>query len=225
LVGNGLLTSEGEVWKRQRRLAQPAFHRQRISAYGDVMVDYAQRMIAMWRAGEVRDIHRDMMRLTLEIVVRTLFNADVSQDADKVGRGLFGGRLLWAGKLERPSAEQSQRQDSNPPDSRSVSHKPRRLANPERGRCGISHIAHRRHDSLEDPLSPKERRPTAARGWAPEARLLARACREGSRHERTTSSARRGALPMKSDVDRFWVRNMQVPPRFQPAHRKKINGP
>jgi len=88
LVGNGLLTGEGEVWKRQRRLAQPAFHRQRISAYGDVMVDYAERMIATWRAGEVRDIHRDMMRLTLEIVVRTLFNADVSQDADKVGRAL-----------------------------------------------------------------------------------------------------------------------------------------
>lgn len=88
LVGNGLLTSEGELWKRQRRLVQPAFHRQRISAYGEVMVDYAQRMIAMWQAGEIRDIHRDMMRLTLEIVVRTLFNADVSQDADKVGRAL-----------------------------------------------------------------------------------------------------------------------------------------
>jgi cytochrome P450 len=88
LVGNGLLTSEGEMWKRQRRLAQPAFHRQRISAYGDVMVNYAQRMSSMWQAGEVRDIHRDMMRLTLEIVVKTLFNADVSQDADKVGRTL-----------------------------------------------------------------------------------------------------------------------------------------
>ncbi len=88
LVGNGLLTSEGEVWKRQRRLAQPAFHRQRISAYGDVMVDFAQRMISTWREGEIRDIHRDMMHLTLEIVVRTLFNADVSQDADKVGRVL-----------------------------------------------------------------------------------------------------------------------------------------
>jgi cytochrome P450 len=88
LVGNGLLTSEGEVWKRQRRLAQPAFHRQRISAYGDVMVDYTSRLICSWRQGEVRDIHRDMMRLTLEIVVKTLFNADVSEDADKVGRVL-----------------------------------------------------------------------------------------------------------------------------------------
>ena len=88
LVGNGLLTSEGEEWKRQRRLAQPAFHRQRISAYGDVMVEYGERMMSGWNNGEVRDIHRDMMRLTLEIVVKTLFDADISGDADKVGRVL-----------------------------------------------------------------------------------------------------------------------------------------
>ena len=88
LVGNGLLTSEGEEWKRQRRLAQPAFHRQRISGYGDVMVEYADRMICEWRNDEVRDIHRDMMRLTLEIVVKTLFNADISGEADKVGNVL-----------------------------------------------------------------------------------------------------------------------------------------
>ena len=45
LVGNGLLTSEHDEWKRQRRLAQPAFHRQRINSYGEVMVDYTERMI------------------------------------------------------------------------------------------------------------------------------------------------------------------------------------
>jgi cytochrome P450 len=88
LVGNGLLNSEGETWKRQRRLAQPAFHRQRISAYGDVMVKFTDRLIADWQHGEVRDIHRDMMRLALEIVVKTLFNADVSGDADRVGQVL-----------------------------------------------------------------------------------------------------------------------------------------
>jgi len=88
LVGNGLLTSEGEVWKQQRRLAQPAFHRHRINAYAETMADYAQRMISNWREGEVRDIHRDMIRLTLEIVVKTLFNSDVSGDADTVGRVL-----------------------------------------------------------------------------------------------------------------------------------------
>jgi len=86
LVGNGLLTSEGEFWRRQRRLAQPGFHRQRISSYAEVMVEYSQRLIASWRPGEERDIHRDMMRLSLEIVVKTLFNANVSDDADRVER-------------------------------------------------------------------------------------------------------------------------------------------
>jgi cytochrome P450 len=85
LVGNGLVTSEGDFWRRQRRLAQPAFHRQRISTYGEVMVDYAQRAIDKWRSGEEIDISKDMTRLTLEIVVKTLFNADVSNDADHVG--------------------------------------------------------------------------------------------------------------------------------------------
>jgi cytochrome P450 len=84
LLGNGLLTSEGDFWRRQRRLAQPAFHRQRIGAYADVMVEYTNRLTSSWRDGEVRDIHREMMRLTLEVVVKTLFNADVSGDADKV---------------------------------------------------------------------------------------------------------------------------------------------
>src|SRR5258705_10285750 len=90
LVGNGLVTSEGDFWRRQRRLAQPAFHRQRISSYGDVMVDYAQRAIANWQSGETRDIARDMTRLTLEIVVKPLFNSDISNDADHVGEILFG---------------------------------------------------------------------------------------------------------------------------------------
>ena len=88
LVGNGLLTSEGEFWRRQRRLAQPAFHRQRISTYADVMVDYTTRLIQPWRAGEERFIDRDMMRLTMEIVVQTLFSSTVSTDADRVGQVL-----------------------------------------------------------------------------------------------------------------------------------------
>lgn len=90
LVGNGLVTSEGEFWRRQRRLAQPAFHRQRISAYGDVMVQFAQRAIDTWKKDEHRDVARDMTRLALEIVVKTLFNADVSNDADRVGELLTG---------------------------------------------------------------------------------------------------------------------------------------
>ncbi len=88
LVGNGLLTSEGEFWRRQRRLAQPAFHRERISAYARIMVRDTEEMLATWRDGEIRDTHRDMMRLTMEVVTHTLFNANVSDDADKVARSL-----------------------------------------------------------------------------------------------------------------------------------------
>src|SRR6185503_9547411 len=88
LVGNGLLTSEGEVWKRQRRLTSPAFHRHRIANYAETMVNFTTRLTSSWTEGETRDMHRDMMRLTLEIVVRCLFNADVSNDVDNVGETL-----------------------------------------------------------------------------------------------------------------------------------------
>lgn len=99
LVGNGLLTSEGEFWKRQRRLAQPAFHRHRINAYAETMVEQTQRTISTWQPGEERDIHRDMMRLTLEVVVKTLFNANVSADADNVG--------LVLSRIVKPFSEQA----------------------------------------------------------------------------------------------------------------------
>lgn len=88
LVGNGLLTSQGEEWKRQRRLSQPAFHRERVASYAQVMVDYTKRLTAKWIEGENRDVHPDMMRLTLEIVVQCLFSADVSTDVDEVGATL-----------------------------------------------------------------------------------------------------------------------------------------
>ncbi len=80
-LGNGLLTSEGDFWRRQRRLAQPAFHRDRVAAHGSVMVEFAERMLRGWSDGQARDVHDDMMRVTLEIVARTLFDADVSGDS------------------------------------------------------------------------------------------------------------------------------------------------
>src|SRR5881394_2090864 len=88
LFGEGLLTSEGDFWLRQRRLAQPAFHRARIAAYAATMVDYTERMVQGWRGGEERDAHQEMMRLTLEIVAKTLFDADVERDAQEVGKSL-----------------------------------------------------------------------------------------------------------------------------------------
>ena len=88
LLGEGLLTAEGALWRRQRRLAQPAFHRERVAAYGRTMVRYTERMLSAWRPGEVRDVHADMMRLTLEIVVKTLLDADAAGEAAGVGEAL-----------------------------------------------------------------------------------------------------------------------------------------
>jgi cytochrome P450 len=85
VVGNGLFLSEGEFWLRQRRLMQPAFHRQRISTYADTMVRYTERLLDTWPPGEVRDVHEEMTRLTMEIVAKTLFDADVSAEAAEVG--------------------------------------------------------------------------------------------------------------------------------------------
>ncbi|HET7566034.1 MAG TPA: cytochrome P450 [Gemmatimonadaceae bacterium] len=88
LLGNGLLTSEGDFHLRQRRLAQPAFHRQRIAQYANAMVACALRARDRWHDGEERDIARDMTALTLAIVGRTLFDTDVEAEAPEIGDAL-----------------------------------------------------------------------------------------------------------------------------------------
>jgi cytochrome P450 len=94
VLGNGLLSSEGEFWRRQRRLIQPAFHRQRIAEYGQVMVSLTEQQLAgangtgIWRDGEVRDVAQEMMALTTAIVTRTLFGADVPARAEDIATAL-----------------------------------------------------------------------------------------------------------------------------------------
>src|ERR1700692_3325874 len=73
MLGQGLLISEGDFWRRQRRLAQPAFHRGRINEYGATMLETAQAHIQDWRDGEERNMGQEMTSLTLDITVRTLF--------------------------------------------------------------------------------------------------------------------------------------------------------
>jgi cytochrome P450 len=88
ILGEGLLTSEDELHKRQRRLAQPAFHRDRIAHYADEMVQRAARTRERWRDGATLDIHQEMMRLTLSVVAKTLFDAEVEGEEADIGHAL-----------------------------------------------------------------------------------------------------------------------------------------
>jgi cytochrome P450 len=88
ILGNGLLTSEGELHRRQRRLVQPTFHSARLAAYATTMVECAAEIRGTWKAGETVAIDQQMMRLTLQIVGKTLFSADLQKDAEGIGESL-----------------------------------------------------------------------------------------------------------------------------------------
>ena len=88
LLGEGLLTSEGQFHLRQRRLVQPAFHRERLAAYASVMSEYGVRLRDRWTAGSTLDVSHEMMRLTLAVVGKTLFSAEVEEEASEIGEAL-----------------------------------------------------------------------------------------------------------------------------------------
>ena len=102
IFGRGLLTNEGEGWLRQRRLIQPTFHPDRIAEYAAIMIDRTERMLAIWRAGEVRDVRQEMMALTFEIVAETLFGADVRGDVAEIGAAFNVGIEEVAARFRRP---------------------------------------------------------------------------------------------------------------------------
>jgi cytochrome P450 len=101
VLGNGLLTSEGDFWLHQRRLAQPAFLKQRIAAYGPVMVEHTRRLLGGWKPGESRNIHAEIMRLTLGIAARTLFDADAGGQADEIRAALEVAHQAFTDRLQR----------------------------------------------------------------------------------------------------------------------------
>ena len=105
LLGEGLLTSEDPVHLRQRRMIQPAFHQERIAGYGGVMAEHGERLAARWKNGETRDISTEMSRLTLAIVGRTLFDADVESEADEIGEALTTAVRLFGRTLTLPFFE------------------------------------------------------------------------------------------------------------------------
>jgi cytochrome P450 len=87
-LGEGLLTSDGNFWLRQRRLMQPAFSKARVESYGPIIVDYTQKMLATWRSGETRDLHADMMQLALSIVSKALLDVDAGGKSHEVGAAI-----------------------------------------------------------------------------------------------------------------------------------------
>ena len=93
LVGEGLFTSEGDFWRRQRRLAQPAFHRQRLAGFADAMTTTAARVLDRWmsrvRSGEPFDVSAQMSALTLGVVGQTLFGRSLDDETDQVSRALL----------------------------------------------------------------------------------------------------------------------------------------
>jgi cytochrome P450 len=88
MLGQGLLISEGDFWRRQRRLAQPAFHRGRLGEYGATMLEIAETHVRDWRDGDVRNMAQEMTALTLDIAVRTLFGTTLPGEARQVGQSM-----------------------------------------------------------------------------------------------------------------------------------------
>ncbi len=111
LLGEGLLTSEGDFHRRQRRLAQPAFHQQRLALYAAAMVEHAERTSERWArlaartpTSPILDLHQEMMRLTLGIVGKTLFGTEVEDQAHEIGQAITTSMELFRSFTTLPFA-------------------------------------------------------------------------------------------------------------------------
>jgi cytochrome P450 len=102
VFGKGLLTSEGESWQRQRRLAAPAFAGRQLLAYDSAMVALTRQMLDGWKDGEVIDIHPEMMGLTLRIAAKTLFDSEVERDIRDMDHAMNDLIVEVASRYKRP---------------------------------------------------------------------------------------------------------------------------
>src|SRR5262249_25035202 len=108
IIGENLLTSDGEFWLRQRRLLQPAFHRQHVLGFGQLITDSAAQMLDRWAplpADQIIDMAREMMKVTLHVVGRALFSVDLLQDSSGLARSISTGSAYFAygwGRLFAP---------------------------------------------------------------------------------------------------------------------------
>lgn len=95
LLGEGLLVLDGETHRQQRRLVQPAFHKKRIEQYASIMTEHTEQMLATWRDGETRDIALDLQGVTMRIVAKALFDADVASSSQRIGAA-FNTIARWS---------------------------------------------------------------------------------------------------------------------------------
>ena len=100
VFGDGLLLSDGEMWKRHRRLMQPAFSSDRIAGYASTIVADTAQMLTTWQTGEIRDIHRDMSQLTIKLIAQTMFGVDVTETALEIGAALDTIMLQYVHQAE-----------------------------------------------------------------------------------------------------------------------------
>lgn len=106
LLGEGLITSDGETHKRQRRIAAPAFHRQRIQGYAGTIVTHAIAMREEWRAGVQIDVASEMMRLALQITARTLFDTEVTAEIHTINNEANAVMEMYHSLVSLPRAEE-----------------------------------------------------------------------------------------------------------------------
>ncbi len=102
IVGDGLLTSDGAFWKQQRKLIQPAFHQRQLTAYGEVMAILALRMVEKFEDGQVREIGAEMEKLTLAVVVHSLFGADLRGEDGEIGECMLAVRDAATQRVSSP---------------------------------------------------------------------------------------------------------------------------
>ncbi len=88
LLGDGLFASDGELWRRQRRLMQPIFHPSSVASFGEEMVDFTERLLEDWTAGQPRDLGADMMRLALGNVTNALFSVDLEDEVPEIATAI-----------------------------------------------------------------------------------------------------------------------------------------
>lgn len=104
LLGNGLLVSEGDFHRRQQKLMMPSFRKQQVEQYAEIMLSLADRTSGLWQDGKTVDMHHEMMRLTLQVAVRALFNSDIDDDVRDIGAALTVGMEMFE-RTAMPMAE------------------------------------------------------------------------------------------------------------------------